>query len=160
MIQTDYDAVMRCKQALISKIVNCPELIRLIDDAYADEADALIYRNIFPYQRIPSTEETARVYITMKVDIPRIRARNRLIKDMTVTLYVISHQDLMQTDMGGTRIDCMASLLTKLLNGCNDKWLGTLDLVSDTEGSIDLVHRCRTLTFAAVEENLEAAHGI
>ena len=147
--------VIRCKRAAIERIVCDRDLIFLIDPDFAESGDALIYQNIYPYLYVPQVEEKAKAYVTMGVDIPGLYDKNVLVKRVQVTLYAICHQDLMKTEFGAARTDCMAARLTALFNGSGGPWLGDLRLVSDTERRLDTVHTYRILDFETADENTE-----
>ena len=61
---------------------------------------------------VPQVEEKAKAYVTMGVDIPGLYDKNVLVKRVQVTLYAICHQDLMKTEFGAARTDCMAARLS------------------------------------------------
>lgn len=154
------EEIIRYKQQLISTIINDYELIKLINSDYVNDNDKttvdaidLRYKNIFPFFYNPDPPENADSYIFITVDTPSVQ--NDLIKDMRITITVVSHQDIMRVpyDGRGTRLDQMSSCVDRLFNGRSDIGFGTLSLFSNYEGNIDKEHRCRILKFNVEEFN-------
>ena len=78
------------KNRIIKDILHNPdetlsnEIIMTIDESYLGAEDELIYENIFPYLRIPDTQDEAKSYITMAVDMPKVSTKNYFFKDMLI----------------------------------------------------------------------------
>lgn len=153
-------SITRYKKKLISSIVNSPELISLIDNQYivddeCENADDLIYKQIFPYYYIPETQTKALAYILMRVNCYGIP--NSIYKKADVYIYVVSHQDIMYVkNGGGTRIDLMGEVVEKLFNGRDDFGFGEMELISNLEDNINNTHRCRILQFSVEDFNTNA----
>lgn len=130
-------------------------IVMAIDEDYVDSQDDLIYRNIFPYLRIPETQTETRCYITMSVDMPKVSTKNYFFKDMVITINVIVHEDLMKmpAQYSATRADYIASIINKIFN--NNKNYGTvaLEYVSDVESVLLSKFFVRTLRFRCNELN-------
>lgn len=147
------------KNIIISNICDNYELIRLIDEKYVDNTTQapvnsyeLIHKKIFPYYYNPSAITEAISFIIIKIDTPKVESK--LIKDMSITITVVSNQDIMEVDYGtGTRIDQMGVCIDKLFNGRDDLGFGYLELASNYESSLDTVHRCREMKFKVNEFN-------
>ena len=58
------------------------EIVAAIDENFLGAEDELIYENIFPYLRIPDTQDEAKSYITMSVDMPKVSTKNYFFKDL------------------------------------------------------------------------------
>jgi len=146
--------IIRYKQKLISSIVNQDTIINLIDSDYIGIGDELIYNNIFPYMRVPHTEEEKLTYITMRVDVPNISSSRKTLKDILITISVVTHQDLMKVENGGgTRTDLLGAEIDNLFNGSDEFGIGQLELKSNFEENVDYKHRCRTLKFVVTDIN-------
>ncbi len=119
------------------------------------EPGELFYTHIFPYAYIPETIETVGCYVTFEISMPSVSTVNYFFKDVMLTITIICHQGMMQMkedeplgSTGATRTDFIAVELDKLFNktsGIVGKQ--ELEMVSNIEGAIDPVHRCRILRF-------------
>lgn len=152
--------IVSYKQSIMTKIVNDNDTVMAINATDPTSGEPLepgdlFYTHIFPYSYIPDIIETAGCYITIQVSMPSVSTVNYFFKDVLIIMTVICHQDMMKMDereplgsTGATRADYIAVRLDKLFNkqmgiiGSNE-----LELVSNTEGAIDPVHRCRILRF-------------
>ena len=151
--------ITRYKNKLISSIVNSPELISLINEKYVKDgecvdADDLIYKQIFPFYFIPETQVKALSYVIMKVD--GLGTKNKIYNKAEVYICVISHQNVMKTNKGGTRIDLMAEIIEDLFNGKDDFGFGEMELKYNIEDNINNTHRCRVLKFSIDDFNSDA----
>lgn len=141
-------AIMEYKQTAISAIVNNRNIVEAIDKNYLGNGDGLIYRNIFPYVYVPDTEEEAKCYILVTVDMPKVWNDNSyLFQQVLVCFYILCHQKLMKTDYGGTRIDYIADNLEEIFNQSTDFGFGEMELIANTEQVPDPNHRMRVLQF-------------
>ena len=131
------------------------EIVNAIDPDFIGAEDDLIYRNVFPYLRIPETQNDVRAYITMSVDMPRVSTKNYFFKDMIITINVICHEEMMRMPArySATRADYIASIINKIFN--NNKNYGTVALkyVSDTESVALNKFFVRSLRFRCNELN-------
>lgn len=93
---------------------------------------ALMYSRVFPYAHVPNTVENAKSFVCFKVDA--LSVKSDVIKTIQITIYCISHQNLLRLPDGrGLRTDVMASLVDKLMNGSSEYGLGTVELISSKE---------------------------
>ena len=131
------------------------DIVSAIDDEFIEVEDELIYRNIFPYLRIPETQTEARVYITMSVDMPRVSTKNYFFKDMMITINVIVHEEKMRmpASYSATRVDYIASLINKAFNGSKRYGNVPLEYVSDVESIVLNKFFMRSLRFRCNEIN-------
>lgn len=137
--------VIICKQRIMSSLVNDDDIVALIDSGFIGHGDELLYKNIFPYKRVPDTEEEVKTYICCKVNTRAGYAKNKLFKEMEITLYIITHQNLMKCEYNGTRIDYIGSLVLDMFNGSEKLGIGEVEVVSDNEGDADFLHRYREI---------------
>jgi hypothetical protein len=148
-----------CKANILSILENDYELIRLIDETCVNTTTktvlnigSLRYKKIFPYYFNPENITETISFIIMKIDTPRIK--DKLIKDMVITITCVTNQELMRVPYGmGTRTDLMGACVDRLFNGKDDLGFGYIDLVSSYEGSLDSAHRFRELKFKVEEFN-------
>lgn len=93
---------------------------------------ALMYTRVFPYAHVPNTTENAKSFVCFKVDA--IAVKNDFIKTIQITVFCISHQNLLRLPGGkGLRTDVMAFQVDKIMNGNTEFGLGTVELVSSRE---------------------------
>lgn len=131
------------------------DIVYAIDENYIDAEEELIYRNIYPYLRIPDTQTEARSYITMSVDMPKVSTKNYFFKDMVITINVIVHEEKMKMPVrySATRADYIACLINKIFNGNKNYGNVPLEYVSDVESIILNKFFVRTLRFRCNELN-------
>lgn len=126
-----------------------------IDPTFINNRNKLIYKNIFPYLRIPKTQKETCSYITMSVDMPKVSTKNYFFKDMIITLNVIVHEDIMEMPkiFSATRTDYIASLLNQIFNQNKNYGNVSLEYVSDVESILLNKFFVRTLRFRCNELN-------
>lgn len=147
------------KRTAMSMTVGVDNIVKAINakDSSGNslEPGDLFYTHIFPYAFLPDTIEEAGCYITYEISMPQVSTVNYFFKEIIVIITIICHQDLMQMtsreplgSTGATRIDYLSVEIDKLFNH-KPKLLGPyeLELVSNVEGAIDPVHRCRVMRF-------------
>lgn len=145
--------IIRYKQQIASLLINNEKIVKLINQSDINTPEDLIHKNIYDFIRVPEVPEEQKTYICYKVDIPEVYTVNFLFKKLVITIYVITHQGLMITDEGGTRIDLLGAELDEMLNGYKGIGQSPLDLISNVEESVGDKHRCRVLTFMASDIN-------
>lgn len=138
------------KLTLIRKMIEDEDIVRLID-APTDEAeypDDLIYTRIFPYNRVPDTEQEVKTYITVIVNATSLPQRNDVTRNLAIIVRIYSHQDLMRVPGAGCdRIDMIGGYVDRLLNESADFGIGYVTLGSNTEHVLDSTHFFRELVF-------------
>lgn len=131
------------------------EIVNAINPDYLGEEDDLIYKHIFPYLRIPQTQDEEKCYITMSVDMPRVSTKNYFFKDMVITINVIVQQDIMRMPprYSATRADYIASIINQIFNGNKNYGTVALEYVSDVEEILLRDYFVRTMRFRCNELN-------
>lgn len=137
------------KQKVMRRLLEDAELVKLVDpNGIAEYPDDLLYTNLFPYGRIPDTEQETSVYITVVVNVPSIDKKNDLIRYVDFKIRIYSHADLMHVrGSGSDRIDLIAAHVDEMLNESYDFGIGYLRLTSNTEHTLDSKHHFRELIF-------------
>lgn len=144
--------IVRYKQTIVSMIVNDEDIIELLDEKDVEYADDLVYINIFPYFRIPQTEQEQKAYILMYIDVPTNTNPNNLMKDIIITFVVACHDGKMKVQgTGGTRVDLLSAKVDERFNGSEVFGIGRLKLISNLEGNLSKTHPCRTLKFKIMD---------
>ena len=115
----------------------------------------LLYKNIFPYLRIPDTQKEASSYITMSVDMPKVSTKNYFFKDMMITINVIVNERIMEMpkSFSSTRVDYLAALINQIFNQSKNYGNVPLEYVSDVESILLNTFFMRTLRFRCNELN-------
>lgn len=118
------------KQKLMQTICTSDNIVKLLK-LPTDSADItgrdLRYVRIFPYNYVPLISEVAQTYICFTVTAPNVK--ENYIKDIYLTVYVFTHQDIMRTE-NGMRTDLLVAEIDKLLNGSTKYGLGEVNLKS------------------------------
>lgn len=142
------------KLNVILKLVQDEELAQLLDNNHEFEyPDDMIYERIFPFGRIPETEQEVKTYVTVMVSVPSIRSNN-IARNVQMTVCAITHRDLMKVkSKNGTRIDLIGARIDALLNESEDFGMGKVALVSNMERVMDSKHFYRELIFEVVDLN-------
>ena len=103
---------------------------------------------------MPNAPEEEETWNTLEIDIPKIYSSNKeLFKDLVITIYIITHERLMPTIYGGTRIDLISAEIDKMLNGYEGIGKKPLELLNNIAQAISVKHRCRVMQFSAMEIN-------
>lgn len=110
----------------------------------------MMYKYIFPYVFINDTITEVSTFICFDLSVPRVQ--NRTFKDVTMDFWIFTHDSLMRCE-SGLRLDTLASLVDRLLNGNRNFGLG--------EVSLKTVKRCHVakdyygiiLTYRTVDFN-------
>lgn len=90
----------------------------------------LRYNQVFPYHWLSNTISEEKSYLCFSVTVPRVRSS--VIKDVTMKIWLFSHDGIMRTP-NGPRIDLMAAAVDDILNGSTQFGFGKVDLISTRE---------------------------
>lgn len=144
------------KNEVMYQILADQETVRLLDPGEEFEyLDQLLYDRIFPYGRIPSTEQEVKSYITVTCDVKELSRNNNLIRYVQLIVRVIAHVQIMQVPgQSINRIDLLSARMDKALNGSNRFGIGPLSIVSNKEYTMDKNHFYRELVFETPGLNL------
>lgn len=140
--------IIRYKQQIMSMFINNDEIVRLVDNKDIDNTEDLINENIFYYLRVPQAPEEEKTYICIEVDIPDAdRLYNNMLREHVITVYIITHENLMSTPLG-TRTDLLSAEIDKLLSSQRIIGKTKTELMSNVANGIGVRHRCRIMTFS------------
>lgn len=140
--------IIRYKQQIMSMLINNDEIVRLIDNKDIDNTEDLINENIFYYLRVPQAPEEEKTYICIEVDIPDAdRLYNNMLREHVITVYIITHENLMSTPLG-TRTDLLSAEIDRLLSSQRIIGKTKTELMSNVANGIGVRHRCRIMTFS------------
>jgi hypothetical protein len=141
------------KMELLSDIYNNPRIVEALDsqqlEVIKDEPDTLMYKNLFPYMRVPETQNKADTYILLSVDMDRVNRNNRTYAIYKTTIWTMAHIDRMQMEarFQATRIDYIAMELDKLFDGSRKFGFSPFELISNREVLLDVKYIYRELVF-------------
>lgn len=140
--------IIRYKQQIMSMLINNDEIVRLIDNKDIDNTEDLINENIFYYLRVPQVPEEEKTYVCIEVDIPDAdRLYNNMLREHVITVYIITHENLMSTPLG-TRTDLLSAEIDRLLSSQRIIGKTKTELMSNVANGIGVRHRCRIMTFS------------
>lgn len=137
------------KLTLIRKMIANDDIVKLLDpNGEAEYPDDLIYENIFPYNRVPETEQEVKTYITVMANVTMIPARNDITRKVAILVRIYSHKDLMRVKGSNSdRIDLLAAKIDEIMNESYDFGIGYVQMGSSTEHVLDSKHFYRELVF-------------
>jgi hypothetical protein len=153
-IQRIDDDIVRKKLIIEQALYSDPDIVEVIDDKDIDPScpEDLVYSSIYPFIRIPDTQDKSKSYITFSVSDMGLSPRNEVMKNQYVQFVIFVHKDLAKTNYGMARHDCLGYLVRDVFNLSN--MLGPqMTLVSNVEGVTDTDYLTRTLKFELVDNN-------
>ena len=114
---TDY------KNNLVKKILSDDIIVKalhystpnFISLALPADKTTLTNKNIFPYKHVPGIQEEAETFITMSFRFEWDGANKRTLRDMSMFIYIFTHQRLQKTDYEAIRTDMIADRIEALL---------------------------------------------
>ena len=145
------------KLELLRDIVGAPEIVDGIDSrsggVVPGEPESLIYRNVFPYLRIPDTQNKADCYIMLAVDITGINGHNPTYASYLTSIWVLAHQERMRMEgRNGTRIDFLAERVKELFDGKQKFGFSAFELSSSREVILNEKYQYRELRFKCFDQ--------
>ena len=153
-IQHVDDDIIRKKRIIEKALYSDPDIVEVLDDPDIDPScpEDLLYRSIYPFIRIPGTQDTSKNYITFSISDMGLSPRNEVMKNQYVQFVIFVHKNLAKTNFGMARHDCLGYIIKDIFHLSN--MLGPqLVLVSSAEGVTDTDYVTRTLKFELVDNN-------
>lgn len=147
--------IVEYKRKIMRMLIDSDRIVDLVDYANkTEDSGDLLYENIFPYNRVPETEQEESVYICVMVDIPSAYVKNDIARNITIRFRVYAHERLMKVKgESGDRIDLLSAAIDELLNEKLDFGFGPLGISANTEHVYDSRHHYRELIFRTVALN-------
>lgn len=143
----DYkNEVMRC-------LCSNPNIVQLLTDSESAPVPNydLIYSNIFPYEFIPETVNSAQTFICFDVDI--VSVPNKTFYYPALYVWVFTHKSKLRLPQGGLRLDQLAVEINKEFNGSRRMGLGEMNLQSVGRFVPILDYQGRVLSFLTKDTN-------
>ena len=153
-IQNIDDDIIRKKRIIEQALYSDSDIVEVLDDPDIDPScpEDLLYSSIYPFIRIPGTQDKSKNYITFSISNMGLSPRNEVMKNQYVQFVIFVHKNLAKTNFGMARHDCLGYLLRDVFHLSN--MLGAqLVLVSNAEGATDTDYLTRTLKFEIVDHN-------
>jgi hypothetical protein len=153
-IQKVDDDIVRKKRIIEQALYSDPDIVEVLDDPDIDPScpEDLLYSSIYPFIRIPGTQDKSKNYITFSISDMGLSPRNEVMKNQYVQFVIFVHKNLAKTNFGMARHDCLGYLIRDTFHLSN--MLGAqLNLVSNAEGATDTDYLTRTLKFELVDDN-------
>jgi hypothetical protein len=153
-IQNIDDDIVRKKRIIGEMLYSDPDIIEVLDNPELDPScpDEYLYQNIFPFIRIPGTQDVSKSFITFMLDDIESAQVNKAMKSQFLKVVIFVHKDLVKTKWGADRHDLLAYLVKDVFHLSNSLGL-QLNLVSNREGVTDTDYCTRTLQFEMTTPN-------
>ena len=153
-IQNIDDDIVRKKRIIGEMLYSDPDIIEVLDNKDLDPScpDEYLYKNIFPFIRVPGAQDTSRSFITFMLDDIDTTQTNKSMKIQFLKVVIFVHKTLVQTNWGAERHDLLAYLVKDVFHLSNNLGL-QLKLVSSREGFTDTDYCTRTLQFEIITPN-------
>ena len=153
-IQNIDDDIVRKKRMIGEMLYSDPDIIEVLDNPELDPScpDEYLYQNIYPFIRIPGTQDISKSFITFMLDDMDSAQFNKAMKSQFLKVVIFVHKDLVKTKLGAERHDLLAYLVKDVFHLSNSLGL-QLNLTSDREGVTDTDYCTRTLQFEMITPN-------
>ena len=153
-IQNIDDDIIRKKRVISEMIYSDPDIIEVLDNPELDPncPEEYLYQNIFPFIRIPGTQDVSKSFITFMLDDMETAQINKSMKSQFLKVVIFVHKDLVKTKYGAERHDLLAYLVRDIF-GLSNKLGLQLTLRSNREGVTDTDYCTRTLQFEMTTPN-------
>lgn len=153
-IQNVDDDIIRKKRIIEQTLYSDPDIVEILCDPDIDTScpEDLLWSSIWPFIRIPGMQDESKNHITFSIGDMGLSSRNDVMKNQYVQFVIFVHKDLIKTNYGMARHDCLGYLLKDIFHLSNI--LGSqMNLVSSTEGATDTDYITRTLRFEMTTPN-------
>ena len=153
-IQNIDDDIIRKKRIIGEMLYNDPDIIEVLDNPKLDPEcpEEYMYNNIYPFIRIPGTQDESKSYITFMLDDMGKSQFNKSMKTQYLKIVIFVHKDLIETKFGAERHDLLGYLVRDIFHLSNSLGM-QLTLLSDKEGVTDTDYCTRTLQFEMTTPN-------
>ena len=153
-IQKVDDDIIRKKRIIEQALYSDPDIVEVLDDPDIDPScpEELVFSSIWPFIRIPGTQDKVKNHITFSISDIGVSPNNEVMKNQYVQFVIFVHKNLAKTNFGMARHDCLGYLIRDTFHLSN--MLGAqMNLVSNAEGATDTDYLTRTLKFELVDHN-------
>lgn len=135
------------KNQLMEDLLTNEKVVSLInEDVALENAESLMYKQVFPYEFVPETVEHGHTFICADVDLQSTGSKTYY--NPTLYVWVFTHKSKLRLPEGGVRTDVLAHEIAKMLSGSRYYGLGELDLyavkrfapMTDFQGKVLIFH--------------------
>lgn len=153
-IQIIDDDIARKKRVIEQILYSDPDIVEVINNSKIDPScpEDLIYENIWPFIRVPDSQDEAKNFICFTVDDVGRAPGNSVMKTQHVQFVIFVHKDLCKTNYGVARHDLLGYIIRDIFNLSN-KLGPQMEIVLDREGTTDTNYVTRTLMFELIDDN-------
>jgi hypothetical protein len=153
-IQKVDDDIIRKKRLIEQILYSDEDIIEILDNPNLDPSvpEDYVGENIFPFLRVPGTQDISKNFITFIIDDMGRMPGNQVMKSQYIQFVVFVHKDLVKTKYGMARHDLLGYLIRDIFNLSN-KLGSQMELVSNHEGITDTDFYTRTLKFELIDDN-------
>ena len=153
-IQNIDDDIARKKRIIAEMLYSDPDIIEVLDNKDLDPncPDEYLYNNIYPFMRIPGTQDVSKSFITYMLDDMETAQINKSMKSQFLKIVIFVHKDVVETQWGVERHDLLSYLVKDVFHLSNKLGL-QLNLVYNREGVTDTDYCTRTLHFEITTPN-------
>lgn len=147
------------KNQLMNDLLTSEAITRLLDDncETRENAEALMYEQVFPFEYVPHTVEHGQTFICCEVDIKEVIDKTFLIP--VIYIWIFTHTSKLRLPEGGVRTDILASEIDKAINGSRYYGLGELNLQSVKRFSPIAGYQGRIMTYSTKDFNRSSPSG-
>ena len=153
-IQNIDDDIIRKKRIIEQALYSDPDIIEVLNNTELDSSvpEDYVYENIFPFIKIPGVQDTSKNLITFSISDISNTPNNKVMKNQYIQFVIFVHKDLVTTNYGMARHDCLGYLIKDIFHLSNRLGM-QMELISDTEGTLDADYITRTLKFELTTDN-------
>ena len=147
-IQNIDDDIVRKKRIIGELLYSDPDIIEVLDNPELDPMcpEEYLYTNIYPFIRVPGTQDVSKNFITFMLDDMELSQSNNSMKNQFLKVVIFVHKDLVKTKWGADRHDLLAYLVRDVFHLSNKLGM-QLNMVYNREGVTDTDYCTRTLQF-------------
>ena len=148
------DDIIRKKRTIGKILYSDPDIIEVLDNKDIDPTcpEDVMYKNIYPFIRVPGVQDVSRSYITYTLDDVDTGRTNANMKSQYLKVVIFVHKDSVETEYGAERHDLLSYLIRDNFHLSNVLGLN-LKLISNKEGFADTDYCTRTLHFEMTTPN-------
>jgi hypothetical protein len=142
------------KNRFMEDILTSESIVKLINpDLPLDEAQSLVYKQVFPYEYVPVTLHDGATFVCCDVDITRVD--NKTFYTPIFYIWVFSHRSQLVLPEGGVRPDKLCSEICKKINGSRFYGLGEMNLYGVRRFAPITDYQGKRMTFTTKEFNMQ-----
>lgn len=141
------------KNLLMKELCSNEAIVRLVtnnEEATVPNHD-LPYTQIFPFEFVPETVDSAKTIICFDVDV--VQVPNKTFYMPVLYLWVFTHKSLLRLSDGGLLLDTLSQEIDRMLNGSRYFGMGELDLQSVLRFVPVLDYQGRVLSYSTRDWN-------